>query len=113
MKKLNKNDIILIPYIAGPASTRRRVYAGRLIIMPFVYILKSCNFKVTYTGSTVDLPRRLVEHNSGESSHTKKYMPWEIIYKEEYADLHEARCREKYFKTCAGRKLIKKIIESS
>ena len=80
--------------------------------MAFVYILKSCNCNITYTGSTTDMERRLAEHNSGESSFTKKYMPWKIIYTEEFADLHEARLRERYFKTCAGRKRIKKIMES-
>jgi len=80
--------------------------------MAFVYILKSCNFNITYTGSTNDLERRITEHNNGESNFTKKYMPWKVIYTEEYANLSEARRKEKYFKTCAGRKIIKKIIES-
>jgi len=71
----------------------------------------SCNFNITYTGSTSDIKRRLTEHNNGESSFSKKYKPWKIICIEEYADLHEARLREKYFKTCAGRKRIKKIME--
>jgi putative endonuclease len=79
--------------------------------MAFVYILKSRDFNITYTGSTVDLERRIAEHNNGESNFTKKFIPWKIIYTEEYADLSEARFREKYFKTYAGRKLIKKIIE--
>ena len=58
------------------------------------------------------MERRIIEHNGGESSFTKKYMPWKIIYTKECADLHEARLREKYLKTCAGRKFVKKIMEN-
>lgn len=58
------------------------------------------------------MEQRLAEHNNGESEFTKRYKPWKVIYTEEYADLHEARLREKYFKTCAGRKKIKKIMEN-
>lgn len=81
--------------------------------MAFVYILKSCNFDMTYTGSTVDLERRLLEHNSGKSNYTRKHVPWEIIYTEEYGNLCDARLREKYFKTCAGRKFINKLFDNN
>jgi len=77
--------------------------------MAIVYVLKSLNFNITYTGSTVDIDRRLAEHNTGKCSFTKKYLPWEIMYTEEFDNLAEARNREKYFKTCAGRKFIKKM----
>jgi len=79
--------------------------------MAFVYILKSLSKNVTYTGSTTDLERRLSKHNGGNCKFTKKYLPWEIFYKEEFTDLSEARNRERYFKSCAGRKFIKKLFE--
>jgi putative endonuclease len=60
-------------------------------------------------GSTVDIKRRLYEHNySGKSVYTKRYRPWIIIYQEEYNNLMEARKREKYLKSAAGRRFIKK-----
>jgi len=80
--------------------------------MAFVYILKSLNKNITYTGSTTDLERRLKEHNGGECEFTKKYLPWELFYKEEYENLSEARKREKYLKTCAGRKFVKKLFDN-
>jgi len=80
--------------------------------MAFVYILLSDKKNKTYTGSTTDLNRRLMEHNSGKSFFTKRYAPWKLFYKEEYPDLSEARKREKYFKTCAGRKFIKKLFDN-
>ena len=76
--------------------------------MAYIYILKSLNYKKLYVGSTTDLNRRLVEHNSGFSYYTKKYMHWMIIYSEEYINVEDARKREKYFKSAAGRKFIKK-----
>ncbi|MFA5095335.1 MAG: GIY-YIG nuclease family protein [Candidatus Paceibacterota bacterium] len=78
--------------------------------MAYVYILKSLKYPKLYVGSTTNLKRRLLEHNSGLSYYTKQYMPWSIIYTEELANISDARKREKYFKSCAGRKFIKNKI---
>ncbi|MBI2454146.1 MAG: GIY-YIG nuclease family protein [Parcubacteria group bacterium] len=75
--------------------------------MPWVYILKSVSYKKTYTGSTADLERRLTEHNAGWSVFSSRYRPWVIVYREEYPTLEEARKREKYLKSSAGRRFIK------
>jgi putative endonuclease len=77
--------------------------------MAFIYILLNEQLGKTYIGSTVDLQRRLMEHNSGYCQYTKKYIPWVLFYTEEYATLLEARKREKYLKSCVGRKFIKKL----
>jgi len=79
--------------------------------MALVYILLSEIINKTYVGSTTDLDRRIKEHNSGKNFFTKRYIPWKVFYKEEYQDLSEARKREKYLKTCAGRKFIKKLFD--
>ncbi len=76
--------------------------------MPFVYILKSFTFNKTNVGSTIDLNKRLKEHNLGKSKFTKKYTPWQLVYYEIHDGLDAARKREKYFKSAAGRKYIKK-----
>ncbi len=78
--------------------------------MAFVYILKSLSADKTYVGSTTDIVRRLAEHNHGKSTFTKTFLPWELVHKEEFADLAEARKREKYFKTSSGRKVLKKLL---
>jgi len=80
--------------------------------MTYTYILKSVNYSKTYVGCTTDLERRLREHNSGESTFTKRFKPWELIYKEEFVNISDARKREKYFKSSSGRKKIKEIIEN-
>ncbi len=76
--------------------------------MFYVYILKSQNVNKFYVGQTDNLDRRLEEHNLGYSSHTKKYVPWGIVYKEEYQTRKDAVEREKYFKSSAGRRWLKK-----
>ena len=63
--------------------------------MPFTYILK-CNDNSFYTGSTWDLEKRLVQHQRGEgANYTKKRLPVELVYFEEYKRIDEAFCREK------------------
>lgn len=79
--------------------------------MAFVYILKSVKYPKTYVGSTLDLDKRLEEHNSGKSYFTRRYLPWLVVYNEEFENLIDARKREKYFKTAAGCRYIKKSIK--
>ncbi|MCX6729903.1 MAG: GIY-YIG nuclease family protein [Candidatus Portnoybacteria bacterium] len=80
--------------------------------MAFVYILLSEETQKTYVGSTTDLDRRIKEHNNGENLSTKRHIPWKVFYKEEYENLAEARVREKYLKSCTGRKFIKNLFKS-
>jgi putative endonuclease len=74
-----------------------------------VYILKSSKYRKTYVGYSNDINRRLKEHNSGKVSYTKKYKPWKIICLETYKSLTEARQRERYLKSGAGRRWMKNL----
>ena len=61
----------------------------------YVYILK-CSDDSYYTGSTIDLERRLFEHKNGIGEiHTKTRLPVELVYFEEFARIDEAFYREK------------------
>lgn len=62
--------------------------------MYWVYIIKSIKHNQLYFGYTKNLVKRLEEHNSGESSATKRYMPWELVYLEGYANEEDAKDRE-------------------
>ncbi len=77
--------------------------------MYFVYVLKSDIFDRTYTGMTSNLEKRLRQHNNSENKSTKAYVPWRLIYKEEFDSRFEARKREKYLKSGIGREFTKKI----
>jgi len=77
-----------------------------------VYVLKSKVAKKSYIGFTDNLERRLAEHNSGKSSYTSKFSPWEIIHVEEFDKFEKARDREKFLKTTSGRRFLKKIFDT-
>jgi len=79
--------------------------------MFFIYILKSFNFSKTYVGITNNLNRRLKEHNSGKSRYSSNFRPWQLIYAEKLSTLKGVRLKEKYFKSAAGRKQMKKLFQ--
>ena len=72
-----------------------------------VYILKDSKGKL-YKGMTNSLKRRLNEHSSGHTQTTRNMKQLALVYKEEYATFEEARKRELYLKSAAGRKFLKK-----
>ncbi|HET8837744.1 MAG TPA: GIY-YIG nuclease family protein [Flavobacteriaceae bacterium] len=78
--------------------------------MFFVYILFSSDSHRYYIGMTDDLERRLLEHNNGKTKSTKAFIPWELIHTESYNTRLEARIREKYLKSAAGRRWRKNNI---
>ncbi|WP_308467670.1 GIY-YIG nuclease family protein [Rathayibacter soli] len=63
--------------------------------MPHVYILR-CADGSYYVGSTIDLERRLAEHSSGMGAvYTRKRLPVELVFAEEFNRIDEAFEREK------------------
>lgn len=75
--------------------------------MHFVYVLKSTVHPKSYVGMTDNIQRRIQEHNSGKHFYTKRHMPWIIVWEEQYDTLRDARARENYLKSAAGRKFLK------
>jgi len=77
----------------------------------YVYILKCEKDKSFYTGYTVDLPRRIKEHNRGNGAkYTRARGPVELLYYEEYISRQEAMHREREIKKlsrCKKMQLIK------
>ncbi len=76
-----------------------------------VYIILSRNKDKTYTGSTNNLKKRLLEHNDNKVLSTKDKGPWVPIYVEIYPNEEEARKRERYLKTSTGRRYLNKEID--
>jgi len=61
----------------------------------YMYILRCANGSY-YTGSTTNLERRLDQHQKGEGANfTKKHLPIELVYYEEFQRIDEAFYREK------------------
>ena len=78
--------------------------------MFYAYVLKSIDHDFFYKGHCQDLDKRLNQHNSEITVSIRPYIPFKIIYTEEFATEQEAIVREKYFKSSAGRRFLKKII---
>ena len=84
--------------------------------MYYVYILKSRKDGWHYTGMTNNLERRIAQHNAGDiaTPSTMNRGPFDLIFCEIVKDRVEARQREKYFKSGAGRRFLKnKIIDKN
>jgi putative endonuclease len=82
--------------------------------MYLIYVLYSKKHNKIYIGQTVDLIKRFEEHNSSglsSNSYTKRYIPWEVIYKEEYNTRPESLRREKQLKSQKGREFIWNLIK--
>ncbi len=78
--------------------------------MFYVYVLISKKDRSQYVGMSEDVKRRLCEHNFGRVTSTKSKRPWSILCSESYKMPLEAREREKYLKTAAGRRYRKKMM---
>ena len=78
--------------------------------MFYAYVIKSVNHNFIYKGHCENPGKRWLQHNSGMTESLRPYMPFQIIYQEEFETREEAIAREKYFKTAAGRKYLKKSI---
>ncbi|MBU1998117.1 MAG: GIY-YIG nuclease family protein [Candidatus Omnitrophota bacterium] len=78
--------------------------------MHWVYVIKSRKDGKLYIGSTSAVEQRLQYHNSGKVRSTKSRRPFEIVFKEEHADITSARKRENFLKSGQGRKWLKEVI---
>ncbi len=77
-----------------------------------VYILK-CADNTLYTGYTIDVDRRVLEHNSEKigAKYTKARRPVELIYKETFEDKGDAMRREIEIKKMSREQKLALIVE--
>lgn len=84
------------------------------IPLPYcVYVLFSEKDNMLYTGYTTDLNRRMQQHHNGESPNTSKRLPVKLIFCEYYLFKEDAARRENYFKTSAGKKALKIMLNGT
>ena len=77
--------------------------------MWYSYIIRSQSEPTQeYIGATGDLKRRLQDHNAMKSSHTSKYVPWELMWYCAFPTKVQALEFEKYLKSHSGRAFSKK-----
>ena len=76
-----------------------------------MYVLSSLQSKRYYIGYTIDVKRRLLEHNAGDTKSTRPFGPWKMIYFEGFDSKSDAYKREWYLKHSKGRKEKLEIIK--
>ncbi len=70
----------------------------------YVYIIRSIQFSnQIYVGRTTNITKRLYNHNSGTTPHTKRYSPWELVTYLMFTEKVKAVAFEKYLKSGSGR----------
>ncbi|MBS0471977.1 MAG: GIY-YIG nuclease family protein [Proteobacteria bacterium] len=75
--------------------------------MFYVYLIES-ETGHRYIGSSTDLKRRIVEHNSGKSPHTSKYKPWHLKTYVAFSGRRQAEAFEQYLKSGSGHAFAKR-----
>jgi putative endonuclease len=76
--------------------------------MYFVYLLESQSDKEWYIGYTIDPDRRFLEHSEHKNTSTKNRGPFKLIYYEAYINKADALGREKFLKSGAGHRFLRK-----
>ena len=66
-------------------------------VMWYVYIIRSRAFRdQEHTGASEDPKQRVADHNAGKSTHTAKYMPWDLVWYCAFPDKYKALEFERY-----------------
>ena len=81
--------------------------------MYYVYILKSLQNGKLYKGLTIDLRRRIKEHNGGHSTFTRNNGPWKLIYYECFVSRIDAIEEEKFLKSGRGRERLEYLLRDT
>jgi putative endonuclease len=77
--------------------------------MYFIYILQSLKDWRSYVGYSRNIQNRLVQHNAGQVSATKDRRPLKLIFFESFETEQQAKKRELYWKSGAGRRKMKSL----
>jgi putative endonuclease len=73
------------------------------------HVLRDTKGKL-YKGVTNNIGRRLNEYRGGHTRTTSRMSDIYLVYSENFDNFNDARKREIYFKTAAGRRFLKKIL---
>jgi len=77
--------------------------------MWYVYLLQSKSKPdQRYVGATRDLKVRLKQHNSGQSAHTSKHLPWRLVTYVAFSNERQAAEFERYLKSGSGHAFARK-----
>lgn len=78
----------------------------------YVYVLQSLKDKKFYVGYTANLLQRMNDHANGKVDSTRNRLPIKLVYWEGSLNQKDALTREKYLKSCWGKRYIKSRIKN-
>ena len=78
--------------------------------MHYVYVLYSLKDHKLYKGSTSDISKRLLRHNSGGNKSTAHRKPFVLVHIEIFSDKTSALQRESYLKSAEGGFKLKEFL---
>ena len=78
-----------------------------------VYVLYSLKDHQFYIGYTANFTRRMTEHSEGRSKSTACRIPFVCVFCEYYLSKYDALRREHYFKTTAGKRVLRLMLRES
>jgi putative endonuclease len=78
-----------------------------------VYVLYSLKDHQFYIGYTTNFQRRMEEHAAGKTISTAPRRPLKVIFCEYYFAKEDAMRRELYFKTSAGKRVLRLMLSES
>ena len=78
--------------------------------MHHVYVLLSSKDNKFYTGYSMNLNRRIQEHNQGKVRCTNGRRPLKLIFYESFINKMDALRRERYLKSSKGRKMLRQLL---
>ena len=77
------------------------------------YILHSEKINKYYTGQTIDLNRRLEEHNRGKTSFLAGGIPWSLVFSQEFISRSDAIKLERLIKKRGAERFLSDLNDSS
>ena len=92
------------PKNRGSIPLRARLY---ILMQLIIYWLISENYKKTYVGYTSDIKKRMSKHLDKGVKSTKYFGKFKCYKLDQASNTLEARKKEKYWKSSAGRKKLK------
>ena len=82
--------------------------------MYYAYVLMSLRNKRLYVGSTDNLRRRVVEHNSEiGGKYTRDNRPFKLVFYEAFLSKEDATRQEVFYKSGYGKEILKEKIKAS
>ncbi len=82
-----------------------------MIMVYYLYILRSQIKETYYYGSSENPDRRLSYHNAEGKGYTQRYRPWNIVYTHPFDTKQQAQKAERIVKNWKSKKMIRLLIE--